>query len=111
MRGCVLGLLVHLGRLKRCCEVAISSVVFPDWSAGVGVPFLPDIPKISCKAGLKISSAFVLIGAKFLKLCRITSRRKKQLLTISDGLVILKIPFCYRKVECIMCTLLQERQK
>lgn len=56
----VLGLLVHLGRSKRCCEVAINNVVFQDWSAGVDVPtvtFLPDIPKINCEAGLQFCSS------------------------------------------------------
>lgn len=105
---------MHLGRLKGCCEVAINNVVFQDWSAGVDVPtvtFLPDIPKVSYKAGLKVSSALVLIRAKLCILRRITSRRNKRLLTISDGLVILKTRFCYRNVECIMCMLLQDREK
>lgn len=85
MSGHVLGLLVHLGRSKRCCEVAINNVVFQDWSAGVDVPtvtFLPDIPKISCEAELIISSALVLIRAKLCILCRITYRRSKRSLTV-----------------------------
>lgn len=87
--------------LKRR-EVSTRSVISWGWRAVVPVPtvpFLPDIPKICCKAGLKISPALVLIREKSCNLCRKTSRIDTRLLAFSDELVILARQFCYKKVD------------